>query len=566
MVLARNIEQEIAEDIEALVGGAAKPMAFGGAYDGAARFDKQLASWDPPRQSADLDMLPEKDTLDARTRDSLRNDAYLQGGATIHKDAIVGSVYFLNAKPVTDVLGKGLDETWAQEFQQEAEAKFMLWSESPHKWLDAARTNTFTAMVRLAVGVYVGGGEVLATAEWRREKGREFNTAIQMIDCDRLGTPAEFMNDSLVRGGIRHDDFGAPQSAYIRIRHPQDFGTFIGNADRYREVPFYKPWGRQQVIYIREQMRIDQTRAVSDMVAGLKEIAITRKFRDVTLQNAVVNAMYAASIESELPSEQVYQQLGSGNIKIGEAVTSYAEAYLGAISEYIGSAKHMKIDGVKIPHLFPGTKLKLTPAGTPGGVGQDFEQSLIRYIAASLGVSYEELSRDYTKTNYSSARAAMANTWKFMQSRKKLVADAFATAIYRLWLEEAINKNQLSTFPTKKAGMLYTNGYQNMMFEALAQCDWTGASRGQIDELKETQAAVLRIKFGLSTHEDELARLGKDWRKVYQQLERERNERERRGIELQQDNSINAASGTPSDPNSGDNTGNGDDNTGTANG
>ena len=81
------------------------------------------------------------------------------------------------------------------------------------------------------------------------------------------------------------------------------------------------------------------------------------------------------------------------------------------------------------------------------------------------------------------------------------------------------------------------------MFDALCKADWIGAARGQIDELKETQAATLRIKFGLSTHEDELARLGKDWRRVYAQLERERKEREARGIELMEDNSVNAASG-----------------------
>lgn len=297
-------------------------------------------------------------------------------------------------------------------------------------------------------------------------------------------------------------------------------------------------------------MRVDQTRAVADIVAGLKEIAITRKFRDVTLQNAVVNAMYAASIESELPPEAAYAQLGGGDV--GSAITSYAEAYLSAVNEYVGSSKHMKIDGVKIPHLFPGTKLQLRPAGSPGGVGQDFEQSLLRYIAASLGVSYEELSRDYTKTNYSSARAAMANTWKFMQSRKKIVADAMANAIFRLWLEEAINKNMLRSFPANAAGMLYTDGVLNLMFEALCQCDWIGAARGQIDELKETQAAVLRIKYGLSTHEDELARLGKDWRNVYAQLEREAKERKARNIVLYEDNGTNAASGTARESDSGE--------------
>ena len=531
---------EVLNDLFDMVGVPGKDFAFGGAYDGARRYDESLASWNPPLNSADLDLLPEKELLDARSRETFRNDAYVQGGANLHKDGIVGAMYFLNHKPNVEVLG--MTEEQGEALQTEVEALFTLWGESPRNWVDAARRNNFTGMIRLGVGVACTGGELLATIEWLRDKGREFNTAIQMVDTDRLDTPPERQWDADIRRGIRMNQYGAPQSYFIRVRHKNDTGTFIGeNAWKFKEVDAEKPWGRQQVIYLAEQLRVDQTRAVADIVAGLKEIAITRKFRDVTLQNAVTGAMYAASIESELPAEAVYQQLGGST---AGAITDYATQYLAAVNAYAGSAKHMKLDGVRIPHLFPGTKLQIRPAGSPGGVGQDFEVSLLRYIAAALGVSYEELSRDYTKTNYSSARAAMATTWKYMQARKRFFADAFANAIFRAWLEEAVNKNLLKNFPASKAGELYTDGVLNLKFEALCNCDWIGAARGQIDELKETQAAVLRIKYGLSTHEDELARLGKDWRKVYAQLQREAKEREERDIVLYEDNGTNAASGT----------------------
>lgn len=538
-----QVKSELARDIDELVGeGYGQKVTGFGAYDGAARFDKQIATWSPPLQSADADILPEKYALDARARDVARNDAYVQGGAMVHKDSIVGGMFMVNSKPRYKLLG--MDETWAEEFQEEVEALFTLWAESPMNWVDAARQNDFTSMVRLMVGVYVFGGEALATVEWVTQKDREFKTAIQIVDADRLSTPYEQDNNPRVRGGILHDSFGAPQVAYIRVKHPHDYRGLITGSDMFwKPVRFAKPWGRQQVIYIREQNRAAQTRAVADIAAGLREIAITRKFRDVTLQNAVVNAMYAATIESELPSEIAYQQIGGGN---KNPITDYASTFLSAVSEYVGSSKNMQIDGAKIPHLFPGTKLNLHPARATGGIGQDFEHSLLRYIATALGISYEELSKDYTKTNYSSARAALNQTWKFMQSRKRIVADRFANTVFRLWLEEAVNNNRLSTFPAAKAAMLYTNGHLNLMFDALARAVWIGAARGQIDELKETQAAVLRIKYGLSTHEDELSKLGKDWRQVFAQLQREKTELEARGIFLEgDDNMMNAASGTP---------------------
>ena len=533
------ISEEEHKQIDAMI-GTSKTMALGGAYDGAARFDKQIAGWYPPLQSADADMLPDKELLDARSRDIGRNDAYVQGGATLHKDGIVGAFYMLNAKPKWEVLGK--TEEWAETFQREVEGLFTLWAESPMKWVDASRQNDLTGLVRLAVGVYTFSGETLATVEYVKQKGREFRTAIQMVDTDRLSTPETMRYDPMIRGGLKLDSYGAPQSAFIRVRHPHDIYTAVPDY-WWKEVKFQKPWGRQQVIYIREQQRVDQTRAIADIVAGLKEIAITKKFRDVTLQKAVLAATYAATIESELPPQAVYEQIGMVG-GAAQATTDYATQFLTALAAYTGSSKNMLIDGVKIPHLYPGTKLNFQHAADPAGVGQDFEQSLLRYIAAALNVSYEELARDYSKTNYSSARAAMATTYRFMQSRKRVVADAFASHVYRLWLEEAINNDMIKSFPASEAGMLYTDKFLNLMFDALTNCVWIGAARGQIDELKETQAAVLRIKYGLSTHEDELSRMGKDWRQVYSQLEREAKERDDRKIVLFEDNSVNAASGS----------------------
>lgn len=553
MKVLDNEQLETARTIEELVGPEWKDMAFQGGYDGASRIDRDLGQWHPPLVSADQEQLVDKDVLDARSRDLHRNNPHAFTATEVHKDSIVGAMYVLNSRPNAAVLG--WDETRTEAFQLEVEAKFQTWAESDHRWVDAARKLDLTEMIRLVVGVFVFGGEALATAEWMKNKSRQFRTAVQLIDCDRLKTPSDKAYNPYIRGGIKHDIYGGAVSAFIRKHHPNDYFNGVMYADHtaYKEVGFRKPWGRMQVLHIQDHQRIDQSRAVSRFTAGLRDMAIGKKFRDITLQNAVVNATYAASIESEMPTDVIMQQLGAGNTGTGaDAVTTYAEAYLGAINEYIGSSKHMRIDGVKIPHLFPGTKLNLSPVGTPGGVGQDFEASLLRTTARLLGISYEELTGDFTKSNYASFRGAVMTTWKHMQGQKKIVADRMANFVFRLWLEEAINAGEIESFPASEAHKLYTNGHQNLMFDAIAKAEWIGAARGQIDELKETQAATLRIKFGLSTHEDELARLGKDWRQVYAQLGREQAMRKEKGIELMEDNSVNAASGATREADDGD--------------
>lgn len=509
-------------------------------FEAADRFEQGNSMWAPAIRSADADILPDKEMLDGRTRDMLRNDAFVQGGGNLHKDNIVGAHYLLNTRPSSKVLFGKQDDTWEAEFQEEVEEKFDLIAESPNNWLDAQRTNTFTSLVRLAVGVYVAAGEVLATAEW--VKGAPFSTAVQMIDLDRLSDP-DFLTwneRENVRGGIRFNSRGAPQSYFIRTEHPSDYFPTSLALPVWKEVPRTKPWGRMQVIHILEQQRPDQSRGVSELATSLMEQKYSRRFRTVNLQRAIMQSLYAAAITSELPKDQIVAAMGGQAMDATgctTAITNYATGFLNAIDQYTGEAKRIRLDGARIPVFFPGTKLEMLSPSNGQGLGMEFEQSLLRYISASLGVSYEQLSRDYTSTNYSSARAAMTETWKFMQARKKLVADRFASMIFRLWLEEAINTNQITSFPAKKNALLYSNGVQNLQFEAISRCDWVGASRGQIDELKETQAAKMRIESGLSTAEDELARLGKDWRKVYRQLKREKEMRETLGLTF-----------TPTDP------------------
>ena len=514
-----------------------------GAYDAASRFDRDLLTWNPSSNTADEDVLPGKMIMDARVRDTMRNDAYSQSGADIWKNNIVGAHFLLNAKPNWKVLG--LTEEWAEAFQEEVEAKFTLAAESDSNWLDASRVNSFTAQVRLAVGVYVMAGEVLAFGDWIDEPGerRPFSTAVQMIDLDRLSDPPMKDWKKDLRAGVEVDRRGKPVAYHIRNAPRYDW--YSPNAYQWERVPAERPWGRRNIIHIYEQFRPDQSRGVAKLVAALKESRIIKRFRDTVLQNAVLNATYAASIESDLPTEAVYQSLGAGNldeVKIAEMISKFAGGYLGAINAYSGGSKNLQLDGVRIPHLFPGTKLHLHGAGQGGPLGTEFEQSLLRYLAANLGVSYEQLAKDYTRTNYSSARAAMTETWKGMQANKRAVADRFATAVYVLWLEEMIAKGELECMK----GIKVPSFWEGLNKEAYSACEWIGASRGQIDELKETQASVLKLKYGLSTREDELARLGKDWRKVFEQLEREEKEAKRRKLVFtEDDNMMNAASGAP---------------------
>lgn len=503
---------------------AASAVAAGGgvAYDGSSKIDR-LAMWRPALRSADADILPEKGSLDARVADTLRNDAYIAGGAAIRKDSIVGARFALTAKPETKILWGKEDKDWETEFQEEIETKFNLAVESPLNWIDASRHNTLTSFVRMAVGIHLSGGEVLASSEWLTDAGRPFNTAIQLIDTARLETPHDRLNlpQSRIRKGVERNRYGAPIAYHIRNSHPNEgrYADFLNlSTSKWKRVPAYTSWGRKNILHIFEQMRPDQTRGISEIVTALTEMRMTKHFRKTELERAVVAATYAASIESEIP-ENVQMALGQAYDGDGNATSQYMTDYLSQVMAYAGGASNLHMDGAKIPIFAPGTHLKIQNPGTNGPVGDKFEQSLLRYIAAALGVSYEQLSRDYTQTNYSSARAAMGETGKTMGSLKKNVAEAMANFIYRLWFEEVINNGEIECLKRPNA----PSYYDGLNAEAYCACEWVGAGQGQIDPLKETQASVLRIKNGLSTKETEIARIsGGDYRRVARQIQRER--------------------------------------------
>ena len=129
--------------------------ATGGGLEGADRTQRETALWSPSMGSSDQIIGRAKVMADARGRDMVNNDGYVHGAVGIAKDSIVGASYRLNATPVVKILAqysKGFDETWAEEMQAVVEATWDLLVESEDCYLDASGQNTFTEMIRLAVG------------------------------------------------------------------------------------------------------------------------------------------------------------------------------------------------------------------------------------------------------------------------------------------------------------------------------------------------------------------------------------------------------------------------------
>eukprot|EP01031_Cornospumella_fuschlensis_P011965 gene11965-14631_t len=122
----------------------------------------------------------------------------------------------------------------------------------------------------------------------------------------------------------------------------------------------------------------------NQFLSVLEQSHMLPKLQQTKLQNAIVNAMYAATLESELGTEAAMQIIGAGS---QEATQSLA-GYMMAVNNF-HSGSQLRLNGVKIPHLWPGEKLNLQTSGNVDNGFTDLESSILRWMAAGLNVPYE---------------------------------------------------------------------------------------------------------------------------------------------------------------------------------
>jgi lambda family phage portal protein len=480
-------------------------------YGAADQLSQELASWLPRLGSANSDYLWGRNTIVARTRDLVRNSGWASGAVTRHLDNIIGSGFRLSSKPDYQALGQTDD--WAHEFAGEIEAGWRQFAEDPDNWADATRHNSVNGLFGIAFRTRFVDGDAFAAALWLDSKpGGKYATTIQLIDPDRVCNPYGAADSPTLRSGIEIDEYGAPVAYNVRLAHPADW-PMASKAFRWERVARETPWGRRQMLHTFEMERPDQIRGVSPLAPILERLKMLDKYDKVELQAAVLNAIFAAFIESPFDHEMLDAALSSESHCLGQ--------YQEMRSEY-HKKRGITLNGVAIPKLFPGERFGMQAAARPAAQFGSFEEACLRNIAAGVGLSYEQLSQDWSKTNYSSARAALLEVWRGFGRTRARFAEQFATPVFALWLEEAINRGDINL--PKGAPDFYEAK------AAYCRLKWIGPARGWVDPTKEAQAAQMRMDIGISTLEDECSEQGKDWEEVLHQRKRELDMMDKLGL------------------------------------
>ncbi len=480
------------------------------AYDAAGWDMPETEQWNAWLASPDIENNFARNQVVARIRDLVRNDGWASGGITRITDSVIGAQFRLVANPDYRLLATfdpAFDKVWASEFRSAAEALWRDWANDVGRWSDAGRRYTVSQLFRMAFRQKLVDGEALALLLWLPERlgtGRaSYNTALQLIDSDRLSNPHLAIDTHHRRAGVEIDAWGAPIAYHIRRAHMGDWFS-APDSVTWDRVPRETTFGRRIVIHDFESDRPGEHRPVGGVLKSvLGKMKMLSRYDRVELEAAVINAIFAAYIESPNDPATVAEAMG-----LQADGQENWNGYQDARSGYHRN-RDLKMNGARIPTLFPGEKIVSVDAKRPATNFAAFENAALRNMASAIGCSFEQLSGDYSKTNYSSARAAMVEAWKTLDRRRHDFATGFATPVYSAFLEEAFDLGQL---PLPRNAPDFAE-----VRTAYSCAKWMGQPRGWVDPVKEAQAAVLRMDAGLATLQQECADQGLDYEEVIAQ-------------------------------------------------
>lgn len=479
-------------------------------YEAASVQTQEMGSWFPWIRSPDSEINFSRDRMVSRSRDLARNDGWASGAITRILDNTVGAHLRLSANPDWQYLRRfnnRFDATWADEFRKAVEALWRGYSEDMGRYNDVSRQLTVSQQLRLAMRHKLIDGEDLLVAHWLPERlGRgaaQYATAFLVVDPDRLSNPYQMVDTKYLRGGVEIDDDGVPVAYHIRKAHQNDWYNATESME-WERVEREDDDGWRRVIHDFERDRAGQNRGIGVFTPVLAHAKMLARYYGVELQAATLATIFGTYVTSPYDPKMVESAMDSD----GEDLGFYQDLRADWSKE-----RPAMLNGVRVPTLAPGEEIKQVNAAHPHTGFEDFAHEMLRSIAAQLGVSAEQITQDWSKTNYSSARAALLESWKTLTRRSAEFKVGTATPVFASWLQEAMERGDLDD--------VLPNGGMIPDFvdarTAYSRAEWLGVARGWIDPVKEKQGAILGLDGGLSTLKRECAEQGLDYEEVIQQ-------------------------------------------------
>jgi lambda family phage portal protein len=481
--------------------------AFG--YRGASK-DRLRSDWLPGGGSADEDIIKDLPYLRERSRDLARNDGHAASVVLALTTNTVGTGISPQSRVDGDALG--LSEEQTATIQDQIEDAWEQWT----PFADAANRLYWVDLLEQIDRQIIENGESFIVA--RRlgedeEPWRTFRFCLQTVESDRVDTPGDKIADPTVRAGVQLGDRGQPVGYYIRKAHPGDIWPLKQGSEMFDYFPARDEEGRPQIWHLYHQQRPGQTRGVPFFAPVLNLFKDLCDYMEAEVLAARVSACVALIVKRHNAFDSALQRS----------------------TEVTGTTKRRQtLEPGIIEYLEPDESTETLNPTRPNNNFDAFVIRILRTIGAALGLPYELTVKDFSKTNYSSARAALLEARKYFRTRQWRLARQFCQPVYEQVIEEAFLLGMLPGIPD--AAFMGDRRSWTRVRWVMPGWDW-------LDPLKEVQASKEAMAAGLSTQADENASRGLDWQATNEQQQREATDRKNRGLPT-----IWESSGAPTTP------------------
>lgn len=454
-----------------------KVLNYGYGQHGASYSKKSLLGWITSGRSADEDIADNIDTLRSRSRDLYMGTPIATSAIKTIRTGVVTSGLMLLPTPDFEYLGMSEEET--EKLRADILREWEMWAETQD--CDAARQCTFYQLQSLVLISALMSGDVFVTMPIIPRVGSVYDLRVSVIEADRVCDPAQKPYDRNIVEGVEVDKYGAPVAYYIAKNHP---GAIPRNLKDYQQewkrVPvFGAATGRRNVLHIMSDMeRPGQRRGVPFLAPVMESLKQLGRYSDAELMAAVVSGMYSVFIKSTTPDMPM-----PGMIPAEMQVDRDPQSY--------------ELGNGAIIALGENESIEVANPGRPNTAFDGFVQSVCRQIGAALELPHEILLKEFT-ASYSASRAALLEAFKMYKRVRENFTASFCQPIYVEWLTEAVAKGRISA-----PGFFDDPAIR----AAYCRADWVPDSHGQLDPLKEANAAKVRVEEGFSTREREAAEL-----------------------------------------------------------
>lgn len=338
----------------------------------AAGSGRRTAGWGRSSSDANAAIRPALMALRELSRDLRRNNGWARRGIQVIRNNTVG--WGIVPKPI-------------HANKRVAEAALDVWKE----WAGSTRCDhdgrlPFYGLQRQVMDTVVESGECLVVRQPASSKdGLPVPMKIQVLEPDYLSPIRDGIwteGGGIIIQGIEFDKGGRRIAYWLYTRHP---GSALAGAT-IRGAPFATiRVPAEDVLHIYDCERPGQVRGVPWLASAISRLQDLAGYQDAELMQQKIAACFAAFITD----------FEGAATAIGEQDPSDAELET--------------LEPGHIAYLPPGKQVSFATPPIPAPAS--FAMSQLRAIAASLGVTYEDLTGDYSQVNFSSARMARLAHW-----------------------------------------------------------------------------------------------------------------------------------------------------------